>query len=52
MEVYALTISFPFDDDEPWSKTIEVKEKFALPKINKLIKKVVDYDDDHLYEFK
>jgi len=31
MEVYTLTISFPYEeDDEPWSRTIEVKEDFTL----------------------
>ena len=30
MEIYQLTISFPYyEDDIPWSKTIEVKENFA-----------------------
>jgi len=52
MEIYTLTISFPYDDDdEPWSKTIEVKEDFSLQKLHKYIQQIVDFDDDHLYEF-
>jgi len=52
MEVYTLTISFPYDDeDEPWSKTIEVKEDFSLQRLHKYIQEIVGFDDDHLYEF-
>ena len=36
MEIYTLTISFPYDEDEqPWSRTIEVKEDFTLVKLHK-----------------
>ena len=52
MEVFTLEISFPYDEsDEPWSKVIEVKEDFTLLKLHKYIQKLVDFDDDHLYEF-
>ena len=52
MEVYTLTISFPYDDNEIlWSRKIEVKEDFTLQNLHKLIQKIVDFDDDHLYEF-
>ena len=52
MEIYTLTISFPYDeDDEPWSKAIEVKEDFTLQKLHKYIQKIVEFDDDHLYEY-
>ena len=52
MEIYTLTISFPYDEtDEPWSKTIEVKENFTLQELHKYIQKIVEFDDDHLYEF-
>ena len=52
MEVFTLEISFPYDDsDEPWSKVIEVKEDFTLRQLHKYIQKIVDFDDDHLYEF-
>ena len=52
MEIYKLTISFLYDEDEiPWSKTIEVKESFTLIQLHKYIQKLVEFDDDHLYEF-
>jgi len=52
MEIFKLTISFPYDvEDIPWSKTIEVKEDFTLLKLHKYIQKLVEFDDDHLFEF-
>jgi hypothetical protein len=52
MEIYTLTISFPYDDEEePWSKTIEVKEDLSLQELHKYIQEVVEFDNDHLYEF-
>jgi hypothetical protein len=52
MEIYTLNISFPYDEDEePWSKVIEVKEDFTLQNLHNYIQKIVDFDDDHLYEF-
>ena len=52
MEIYTLTISFPHDEDEiPWSRTIEVKENFTLQNLHRYIQEIVDFDDDHLYEF-
>ncbi|RLA47867.1 MAG: hypothetical protein DRR06_01270 [Gammaproteobacteria bacterium] len=52
MEIYTLTISFPYDnEDEPWTKVIEVKEDFTLQKLHKYIQKIVEFDDDHLYEY-
>ena len=52
MEIYKLTISFPYDEDDiPWSKTIEVKEDFTLIQLHKYIQKLIEFDDDHLYEF-
>jgi hypothetical protein len=52
VEIYTLTIAFPYDEDEiPWSRTIEVKENFTLRKLHRYIQKIVDFDDDHLYEF-
>lgn len=52
MEIYTLTISFPHDEDDiPWSKTIEVKEDLTLLKLHKYIQKLVEFDDDHLFEF-
>ena len=52
MEVYTLTITFPYDEaDEPWSRTVEVKEEFTLKQLHKYIQEIVEFDDDHLYEF-
>ena len=52
MEIYKLTISFPYDEDDiPWSKTIEVKEDFTLIQLHKYIQNLVEFDDDHLYNF-
>ncbi len=52
MEVYTLTISFPYDENDiPWSRTIEVKEDCTLQNLHKYIQKIVNFDDDHLYEF-
>jgi Plasmid pRiA4b ORF-3-like protein len=52
MEIYTLTISFPCDGYEiPWSRTIEIKENFTLRNLHKYIQKIIDFDDDHLYEF-
>ena len=47
MEIYTLTISFPYDEaDEPWSKTIEAKENFTLQELHKYIQEIVEFDDD------
>ena len=52
MEIYTLTISFPYNDNEiPWSRTIEVKEDFTLQNLHKYIQKIIGFDDDHLYEY-
>ncbi len=52
MEIYTLTISFPYDEDEqPWFRIIEVKEDFSLVMLHKYIQEIVEFDDDHLYEF-
>ena len=52
MEIYTLTIRFPYDEDDvPWSRTIEVKENFTLGELHKYIQETVNFDDDHLYQF-
>ena len=52
MEIYTLTISFPYDEsDAPWLRTIEVREDFTLRRLHGYIQKLVDFDNDHLYEF-
>ena len=51
-EIYTLTVKFPHDNsDEPWSRTIEVREGFSLISLHKYIQKIVEFDDDHLYKF-
>ena len=52
MEIYTLTIILPRSEDaESWSRTIEVAEDYSLKQLHKYIQEVVDFDDDHLYEF-
>jgi hypothetical protein len=52
VEVFTLEISFPYsEDDEPWSRVIEVREDFTFMQLHKYIQKIVEFDDDHLYEF-
>lgn len=54
MEIYTLTLSFPnefYEEDEPWSRTIEVKEDFTLQEMHDYIQDLLGFDDDHLYEF-
>jgi len=52
MEIYTLIITFPYDEDDvPWSREIEVKENFTLRELHKYIQKIVNFDDDHLYQF-
>lgn len=52
MEIYTLTISFPYDEnEEPWSRTVEVKENFTLHQLHHHIQELVEFDNDHLYEF-
>ena len=52
MEIYTLTISFPYDEDDvPWLRTVEVKENMRLKELHQYIQDIVEFDDDHLYEF-
>jgi hypothetical protein len=52
MEIYTLEISFPYSEaDEPWFKIVEVREDYTLRQLHKYIQKIVEFDDDHLYEF-
>lgn len=52
MEIFTLELSFPYDeDDEPWLRVVEVKENFTLHQLHKYIQKIVEFDDDHLFEF-
>ena len=52
VEIYTLEISFPYDDnDEPWSRTIEIKADTSLEKLHLFIQEVINFDNDHMYEF-
>jgi len=52
VEIFTLEISFPYnEDDEPWSRVIEVKENFTLRQLHNYIQQIVEFDDDHLYEY-
>lgn len=52
MEIYTLKIRFPHNEDnDPWSRTIEVREDYSLLQLHKYIQKIIEFDDDHLYEF-
>ena len=52
MEIYRLKITFPSDaGEESWSKTIDVKETCKLYQLHNYIQKLVEFDNDHLYEF-
>lgn len=52
MEIFTLEISFPYnEDDEPWSRVIEVKENFTLRQLHNYIQQIVEFDNDHLYEY-
>ena len=52
MEIYTLEITFPYDDnEEPWKRIIEVEENMVFQKLHAYIQEVVEFDDDHMYEF-
>ena len=52
MEIYTLKITFAQNDPEfPWSRTIEISEDFTFSKLHKYIQEIIEFDDDHLYEF-
>ncbi len=52
MEIYTLKISFAYSDKEyPWSRTIEVGENFTLQNLHNYIQEIVEFDNDHLFEF-
>jgi hypothetical protein len=52
LEIYTLEITFPYDDnEEPWKIIIEVEENMVFQKLHAYIQEVVEFDDDHMYEF-
>jgi hypothetical protein len=52
MEIYTLKISFAQSNpDFPWSRTIEVPEDFTFLKLHNYIQEIIEFDNDHLFEF-
>jgi len=52
MEIYTLKITFAYGNKEyPWWRTIEVREDFTLHKLHNYIQEIIEFDNDHLYEF-
>ncbi len=52
MNIFTFEISLPYDSsDPPWIKVIEVKENFTLKQLHVYIQDIVEFDNDHLYEF-
>ena len=52
MVIYTLELSFPHDEnDEPWVREVEVKESFTLEQLHNYIQEIVEFDNDHMYEF-
>ena len=52
MEIYTLKITFAYGNKEyPWWRTIEVREDFTMHKLHNYIQKIIEFDNDHLYEF-
>lgn len=52
MEIYTLELSFPYDEsDKPWIRHVEVKESFTLEQLHTYIQEIVEFDNDHMYEF-
>ena len=55
MDIYQLELRFPysnFDEDEtPWVRVIEVKEDMDLYSLHEYIQEIVEFDNDHLFQF-
>jgi hypothetical protein len=52
VKIFTLEISFPYsEEDEPWFNVVEVREDFTFRELHKYIQKIVEFADDHLYEF-
>lgn len=52
MEVFTLTIELIFGEvDEAWKKVIEIPENAALSDLHLFIQKIIEFDNDHMYEF-
>ena len=51
-QVFTLTIEVIFGAaDEGWKRVIEIPENFSLSGLHLFIQEIVDFDNDHMYEF-
>ncbi len=51
-EIYTLTIELDgFAKDDLWKRVIEVPESMDLYNLHLYIQKIIDFDNDHLFEF-
>ena len=52
MEIYTLTIGLVFwEEDEGWKRVIELPEDATLSDLHRFIQDIVEFDNDHMYEF-
>jgi hypothetical protein len=55
VDIYQLEIRFPYnkfyEDETPWVRVIEVKENMDLYSLHEYIQKIVEFDNDHLFQF-
>lgn len=55
MDIYQIEIRFPYnnyyEDEKPWSRVVEVKEDMDLYSLHEYIQEIVEFDNDHLFQF-
>jgi hypothetical protein len=52
MEIFTLTIKLIFGEvDEAWERVIEISEDATLSELHLFIQKIIEFDNDHMYEF-
>jgi len=51
-EIYTLSVELEsMYDDFSWKKVVEITEETNFFNLHSYIQKIIDFDDDHLYEF-
>ncbi len=50
-ELYTLTIELEFYEQPSWIRVIEIPESADLYDLHLFIQEIVEFDDDHLFEF-
>ena len=52
-QIYTLTIEFEhfWDEDDEWRRVVEVEDSMELYDLHLFIQEVVEFDNDHLFEF-